>query len=201
MFMGFKKLENIDEAIIDAAIEVGAANATNRFSTKTLARKCGISEFVIYDHFKTKDNLLDVADHKIGDDFSEYLISKTKTCASNYALWNACFDFFLARPSYSLFAVHYGMVYPWSLAKSRDKEAAQNYIAAVAMEVLSGRPSLGTKHIYYLVGAAFVGQILGYATMVIQGQVMDTPEFRQIVSGISINGLKGIKAVPLSEKK
>jgi AcrR family transcriptional regulator len=71
--MSYRHLDNIDEKIINATIQIGSSNEANKLSTKEIAKACEISEFVIYDHFKSKDNLISITDHKIFEDSAAYV--------------------------------------------------------------------------------------------------------------------------------
>lgn len=60
--MGRNAILNADQKIIDAAIEVGGnSNANVLFSTTEIAEKAGVSEFVVFSRFGTKENLTEKA--------------------------------------------------------------------------------------------------------------------------------------------
>jgi AcrR family transcriptional regulator len=55
-------VDELGERIIEKTIELGAIRPANKdFSTKEIARLCGVSEFVIFDRFETKEGLVQAA--------------------------------------------------------------------------------------------------------------------------------------------
>jgi len=111
--MAYHDLGDIDSKIIEATIEVGGSNPSNHLSTSRIAKMCGVSEFVIYNHFATKENLVSIADHKV---FEETTKEADRLIVDNDddfdALWNGMVNFFLARPVYTAFEINYGHMFP-----------------------------------------------------------------------------------------
>jgi AcrR family transcriptional regulator len=63
-------MESLRDALVQATIKEGASNPSNkRFSTKTIAERCGVSEFTLFTLFKTKDVLVESALEEVRNDF------------------------------------------------------------------------------------------------------------------------------------
>jgi AcrR family transcriptional regulator len=56
------EVDELGKKLIEKTIELGAMRPANKdFSTKEIARLCGVSEFAIFDRFETKDGLVQAA--------------------------------------------------------------------------------------------------------------------------------------------
>jgi hypothetical protein len=63
-------MTDLEESLIIATINEGAENTANkRFSTKSIAANCGVSEFTLFSIFKTKENLVAVTNDYALQDF------------------------------------------------------------------------------------------------------------------------------------
>ena len=78
--MSYRKLDNIDEAIVKATITIGGSKKASRgFAIKEIAERCSVSEYVIFRHFTTNQTLMSIADKSVG----HLLASEAKTLRKN----------------------------------------------------------------------------------------------------------------------
>lgn len=59
--MARRTLIDIDNKIISAVYKIGASQGVHAITAQKVAKMCGISHFTIFEHFQTKENLLQVA--------------------------------------------------------------------------------------------------------------------------------------------
>jgi AcrR family transcriptional regulator len=132
--MSYRFLDNIDEKIIDATIKVGSENGANKLSTKEIAKVCDISEFVIYDHFKSKENLVSIADKKIAETIMDEALRILKINADLVSFYSSMVDFCLTKRDYTAFTINYGHIFPRT-AKPTDYDSfMSNVFLPVAKE-------------------------------------------------------------------
>ena len=107
--MSYRKLDNIDEAIVKATITIGGSKKASRgFAIKEIAERCSVSEYVIFRHFTTKQNLMAVADKSVG----HLLASEAKTLRKTSTDFDQFFfrylDWLLAHKELTFFSLNYG---------------------------------------------------------------------------------------------
>src|SRR5574344_1731660 len=107
--MAFRKLDNIDEKIIEATIALGASTQGGRgFATKDIAERCHISEYVIFKHFGNKQNLMIAADKMVMSALSQGAIALEKEHLDFFAFFNRYLDFLLSHKGLTFFALNFG---------------------------------------------------------------------------------------------
>ena len=105
-------IEGADEKIILATIEEGGNNPTNRFSTLKVAANCGVSEFLIYDHFKSKIALLNAADLYLSKLLFAYSEEAVKINDSFSDFFSDLMLFQVRHPSWNGFWLNYSSIFP-----------------------------------------------------------------------------------------
>ncbi|MFA6619506.1 MAG: TetR/AcrR family transcriptional regulator [Bacilli bacterium] len=177
--MSYRHLDNIDEKIIDATILVGSANGANKLSTKAIAKVCDISEFVIYDHFKSKEHLLSSADLKVSQAFNDAASVAYEANPDFIAFWNAMVDYSLANASYTSFSINYGYFFPRTSKPQDYDEFSQNIIYPFAKTILEKWGVYFNKEYLYSYNWMWlVRSVLTYAQFVIGKSLEDTAEIR-----------------------
>jgi hypothetical protein len=187
--MSYRHLDNIDEKIIDATILVGSTNGANKLSTKEIAKVCDISEFVIYDHFKSKEHLLSSADLKVSQAFNDAAILAAEAQADFFAFWNAMVDYSLANPSYTSFSINYGYIFPRTSKPQDYDEFLQNVLYPFAKAMLEKwGVHFDKEYLYSYNWMWLVRSVLTYAQFVIGKSLEDTPEIRNISCSLAHKG-------------
>lgn len=189
--MSFRHLDNIDEKIIEATIQIGSSNGANRLSTKEIAKACDISEFVIYDHFKSKDNLVSIADHKVFEEsaaYAEDLILNRHMKFEEF--WNNMVDFFIQRPNYTGWSINYGHIFPRP-QETADTDDFRIDITVEAKKCLS-HTSIKDDWEFCFVWMLLFRSVVCFAQLLINKELDDTPEIRHLSCGSSLNGIVGL---------
>lgn len=197
--MSRKPLPNVDEKLIAMAIQVGGVNNANvNISTKTLAAMVGISEFTLFQHFKTKEALIEAAVLSLGD---SYFVEIKKLSLlhlydfSGFTL--SVFDFFLAHRVETLFICNYSHA-----TNRRSEELAayyDTYLTFFKSHLDVFKPFFHSEDptTALLLGTTFIRRLLYDAQFVLSGLIQDSPAYRAaIVQGLDsgILSLMGVDA-------
>lgn len=145
--------ENIDQLIIATTLKECAHNPANRFSTRKIAKECGISEFAIFERFRTKRNLIAAVGDAVSQPFYVKVLESSKNCPHFFDFFTMMVDYLLSHPDDNAFALNYCPVFPGSKKRLTMKpiEKGQNKlcrgswssssISKINKPTLSGRAS------------------------------------------------------------
>lgn len=193
--MSYRFLDNIDEKIIDATIKVGSENGANKLSTKEIAKVCDISEFVIYDHFKSKENLVSIADKKIAEAVMGEALSTLKINADLVSFYSTMVDFCLAKKDYTAFTINYGHIFPRT-TKPADYDAFMNEVfmpsakEGVGLLSLSFPDDTSCLHLWLWL----FQNVIIYCQLVILGSLVDSKARRFEAGKLVASGLSSFLA-------
>jgi AcrR family transcriptional regulator len=187
--MGRKEIEGLDEKLIQATFEVAGNSPRGTFSTKEIGIRCGVSEFTVFDHFKSKENLIDVCNQRIYDDFHEAdleahrLYSKEPKKFFNYLL-----DRFLEKPAMVRFAGNYCLVFPREGSLDKYDDFYQMTIKRFAETDPIVKIADNTNEVAFIV--FLLQELLQDALFIISGEVKDTPENRSVMYKLVFEGVE-----------
>jgi hypothetical protein len=190
--MSYRHLDNIDEKIINATIQIGSSNEANKLSTKEIAKACEISEFVIYDHFKSKDNLISITNHKIFEDSAAYVEQLILVEHQPFEVyWNKMVDFFLQNQNYVGWSINYGHIFPRP-EKPADSDEFREDITAEARKCFSYL-NLKNDWEYYFFYMWMFRSFVFFAQFVLNGELQDTPETRSVSCHFYLVGIQNFE--------
>jgi AcrR family transcriptional regulator len=178
--MSFRRLDNIDEKIIAATIQVGSTNGANKLSTKEIAKACGISEFVIYDHFQTKDKLVSTVDRFVCEQINEECNAFNSKSKSFEEFWSHMLDYLILHADYNAFAINYSHIFP-RVEKYSDYE---DFVQSVIIPLVDKNPyflhtQIQNRERAALLYMAMMCSIINFAQFIINGTLKDSPELRK----------------------
>jgi hypothetical protein len=168
---------DIDTAILRATIKVAGLSEPNRFSTQEIADLCHISEYVIFDHFKTKDNLLAEADHVITKDYYDAIHESWNHVHSGREFFYCLIDFLLAHPDNNRFALNYCRVFPGA-DKPDDYGFFKENCLTLIEEVKSHCPEFIAPIDPFAAWCDFTRELVCYCQLLIDGKMADNPANR-----------------------
>jgi AcrR family transcriptional regulator len=186
-------LEGIDEKILATTIAYAATRTQGSFSTKEIADQCGISEFTIYQHFKTKKNLIQVACSRLEKAFLAEDEKAFKEHADDYqAFFDEILDFLLAHPLEIKFAANYSLVFP----REGQNEDYPDFMGRLSAGFVNLKPILGVQvnQQEYLTLVCFsVREMIQDALYILGGVLSDTPENRKTMARLTGYGIGSFK--------
>jgi AcrR family transcriptional regulator len=181
-------MESVRDALVLATIKEGASNPSNkRFSTKTIAERCGVSEFTLFSLFKTKDVLVEEALEKVRQEFVASARSSVRSSSDVASLVKALVYHAFAMPESTIFFANYGFWTGKIEADPAKKDALLKRDVAAAKEAfifLEDYPD----DIVYLVWN-YVWRQINYAVEeVYDGFVRDSRAYRDYVATLVSQG-------------
>jgi AcrR family transcriptional regulator len=179
--------EVVDYRILAVALHEAATHPANRFSTKEIAAKCGISESVIFDHFKTKEGLIAKVDEMISAPFHEAIIESAQKSKDFATFFSRMLDYQVNHPEATAFAVNYCLVFP-QFGRRSDFEDFRKNIEGLLDEIAPYFPSI-PKEDRFTLWTRFNRELLSYAQLIIDRKLADTPQNRALMASLLLHGL------------
>lgn len=182
-------LEGIDEKIIETTIAYAATRSQGSVSTKEIADLCGISEFTIFQHFKTKKNLIRSACSHLEKAFLEEDEKAFRAHPHDYqAFFDEILDFLLAHPDGVKFAANYSLVFP----REGMSEDYGDFMRRLNKGFSTMEPALGAEvnpQEYLTLVCFSIRETIQDALYLLSGALKDTPENRRIMARLTGAGL------------
>jgi AcrR family transcriptional regulator len=130
--MSYRDLPDIDHQILESVIEETSKSGIGKVSTRNIAAACHISDFTIFQHFNTKENLLASAYHYI----ENQVMAIFQHFAPGEDMKEAYFqmmDFLVDNPKYVNYLRAYESSLPFTYSNSVPKnphyvELAKSYV-------------------------------------------------------------------------
>jgi AcrR family transcriptional regulator len=176
----------IDEKIILTAIAVAGEGDANRFSTKEIASRLGISEFMIYDHFHDKDNLLNLCDERVAEDYYSSVLKWAPLSKDFLTFFNHVMDEHIQRKGFGAFAINYCRVFP-RYEKASDFAFFKANVEKTIKTVFPYFP-LSHEEDAFALWCYFTREFACYGQLLIEKRVDDTPENRKMMAELILDG-------------
>jgi AcrR family transcriptional regulator len=180
--------EKLEKRILDVTIEVCAHNEPGVFSTRLIAKKADTSEGTIFLHFRNKQNLIFAAERQMGTE----LIDASKEIAdkaSNFeGFYSGCVDFVLKHPDWVAFINTYSHVFPRPKDDYGEGSYVMRLLEAGEDSIRKYFPSVSAASLLRCVSFSY-RELFRYAQLVLNGDVVDSPRFRELESNLVLHGL------------
>jgi AcrR family transcriptional regulator len=179
-------MEEIDLKIIETAIAVAGESEANRFSTREIASRLGISEFMIYDHFHDKDNLLNLCDEKVASDYYDSVLKWAPLCQDFHDFFSHVMDEHIAYRTHGAFAINYCRVFP-RYEKASDFSVFKANVELTIDNVLRYFP-LAKREDAFALWCFFTREFTCDAQLFIDHRLPDTPANRYLMADLIYQG-------------
>jgi AcrR family transcriptional regulator len=189
--MSRRPIEGIDEKIILATIEVaGSTMEANRFSTKEIAAVAGCSEFVIYSHFLSKENLIAKTNSYALRKFTEFAQQAISSSKNIIETFLALLDKAVQMPKATDFIVNYSHIFPRAKlpADYDGYKANMNVLCAIFAKAYPFGDD-NTELTRFLLMTHFMREMAVDAKLIIHHEIKDTPEIRLMMAKNAVFGL------------
>lgn len=180
--------ENIDQLIIATTLKECAHNPANRFSTRKIAKECGISEFAIFERFRTKRNLIAAVGDAVSQPFYVKVLESSKNCPHFFDFFTMMVDYLLSHPDDNAFALNYCPVFP-RIEKAVDDEAYRKRTEQALQGLLVFFQHFEDKQAYFI-WTRFNRELLVDCQLIIDKKIVDTPANRLVLSNLIFHGLQ-----------
>lgn len=187
--MAYRKLDSIDEKIIQTVIELGAQVGVNGVTGRLIASKLGISTYLIFNHFKTKQNYLDEGAIYIDTPRMQETLTLTKEHLPLEEIWDYMIDDFILNKNETLYYISYTNTFGFDPTENNKRSETFIEIANSIFDI-RGDYTLSKK---LLLWDYITTMVMYYAEKIISGFIPNTKEKK--------DELKAIVFFGLSEKK
>src|SRR5574344_2248215 len=177
---GERRMNAIDEKIILTAIAVAGEGDANRFSTKEIAARLGSSEFMIYDHFHDKDNLLNLCDERVAADYYSSILKWAPVSKDFLTFFNHVMDDHIKRQGYGAFAINCCRVFP-RFEKASDFAYFKKNVESTISSVLAYFP-LAHEEDAFPLWCYFTREFTCDGQLLIEKRIEDTPKNRAMMA-------------------
>jgi AcrR family transcriptional regulator len=191
MPVSYHKLNHIDEKILKATIALGGTRTGKQgFSTREIAGRCSVSEYVIFKHYQTKENLLFNAEKEIGRILSDKAIEIAQSSSTLETFFTPYLEYLLSHRQTTYFALNFTsavpQVCPIALTQENKNENPFALDASNILPFFIKNPANPE-----LIWRFLLRNILHFASVLLDKSVEDIPATREqmlqlLEKGISI---------------
>jgi AcrR family transcriptional regulator len=115
-------MDDTETAILLATIEEGGSAFPSAFQTAKVAKRSGVSEYALYDRYKSKAALLNAADLYLSAFLFDYALKAAQADQDFNAFFTDLMLFQVRHPSWNGFWLNYSSIFPRvSLAKEETE--------------------------------------------------------------------------------
>jgi AcrR family transcriptional regulator len=188
--MSRKQIPQLEERLVLATIRLGGGNDANvNFSTKAIAQAIGVSEYAIFSHFKTKQDLIESALEKIALDEADHLHEFIETKNPSFKQFtDEVIRYFLSNHDRALFLINYSETMPQVLeddaAFARRKQRESYHT-----DLLSHFMDFPNEEAAFLLSDAYFRRVVLLSHYVLSGLAEDNEEYRRYIASEVIGGL------------
>ena len=186
--MSRRTLVDIDDRILDAVMEIGAAEGVSAISAQKVAKICGISHFTCFDHFGTRQNMIDQAKIAFENKYTKILMDNLNQYENIEDLWVAMLDELTKTPSGTVFYLNYNSLYGF---KPTPQNMNFGMFKGTLIKVLGEIPGF-TDEMYMLTWDYLFNQAFIYARYIIRGNVSNTPNHKNFIKDLVFRGVREI---------
>jgi len=179
-------MEEIDLKILEMTIEVAGESEPNRFSTREIAARLGISEFMVFNHFHDKDNLINLCDEKAASDYYDSVLKWAPLCSDFHDFFSHVMDEHIALRTHDAFAINYCRVFP-RYEKASDFAIFKANVELTIRSVIRYFPLAHPEDAFAL-WCFFTREFACDAQLFIDRRLPDTPKIRYLMADLIYEG-------------
>ena len=184
--MARRVLVDIDTQILNAVMEIGAAGGIASVTTQKVAKICGISHFTCFDHFGTKQNMLDKAAEVFENRYMEVLMSHMAKTTDIKELLLEMLEELRKDANGTLYFLNYVTYYSYMLTPQKNTNFT--LFKGTIAKTIGDIPGF-TDEMYMLTWDYIVTQVFLYAKYMIRHQIPDDEQTRLFVRDFVFKGI------------
>jgi Transcriptional regulator len=182
-------MNQLEEAVLLATIDEGGNNPVQKFSTIHIAAACGVSEFLIYEHFVSRQKLLVEADDYVAQHFRAQVLALTEKHLPYPELFSALLDYQLAHPSWNGFSLNYGHFFPRYGLDKAEEEHFHELVLETGRRLFQAYQFNLDDFGAYQVFCFFLRELFSFAQLLISKEIIDTPATRLNQANLVLLGM------------
>lgn len=183
--MTYRKLNRINDKIIEQTQLLGGKKGLAQISTKEIATACRISEYTIFQHFKTKKNLLYETALSFDRKAIEKVLFLLNNGSSNEAIWDNILDYFIKQKNGTLYYAQY--IAAIGLDASIDNPRSSEFLP-VGRKVLRNSENYSDQQIIFMWDYLLLA-LLYYAGKIIRNHMPNSEEYRSYIRSVVFKGV------------
>ena len=183
--MARRTLIDIDDCIINAVIKIGSEEGIKNITSNKVAKLCGISHFTCFEHFGTRQGMLDAAALKIENQFLYQLNELIQTENNILNVWNIILDEFIAKPNKPLYYWYYYKEIGCELTLNTERAT---FLLNFAKQVFPNS-NAKTDLEYMLLWDGMIEMMFYYTEKITKGLIPNTKEARDYITKIIFYGI------------
>ena len=183
--MARRNLVDIDNKIMDAVIKIGSEEGIKSITSKKVAAMCGISHFTCFEHFGTRQGMLDETTKVLEKQFLSDIEELIHTEKNIVDVWNVILDRFITRPNKPLYYYYYYKEMKGELTLNSPRG---QFLSNFSKKVFA-KSNATNDFEYLLLWDHIVEMMFYYAEKITKGLIPNTKEVREYISKIVFNGI------------
>ena len=186
--MARRLLVDIDNRILDAVCEIGSDEGMSAISTQKVAKMCGISHFTCFDHFGTKQNMLDRAAIRFENRYMGILMNHMSNTLDIEQLWLDMLEELTKNGTEFIYYLKYTSAFGF---KPTPQNINFELYKGALIKALGDIPGF-TDEMYMLTWDYLSTQCFLYARYIVKKQMPDTPENREFAKNLVFKGVNRV---------
>lgn len=186
--MARRTLIDIDNKILAAVTELGAKDGINAITAQKVAKMCDISHFTCFEHFGTKQNMLDQAAIAFENKYMQILMSLIGTGEKMEDLFVEMLDQLINDPYGTIYYLNYTATYGF---KPTPQNINFDMFKSALVKLLGEIPGY-TDEMYMLTWEYISSQCFTYARYIAREQMPNTPEYKQFIKNLVFSGVNKV---------
>lgn len=186
--MARRTLVDIDNKMLAATTELGANHGINAITAQKVAKMCDISHFTCFEHFGTKQNMLDQAAIAFENKYMQIVVGLVNEGGTVGDLFLKMLDELVADPHGTIYYLNYTAAFGF-------KPTPQNInfdIFKGTLIKLLGEIKGYNDFMYMLTWEYVSSQCFTYARYIIKGLMPNEPEFKHFVRDLIFTGVQKV---------
>ena len=183
--MARRNLVDIDRRILKAVHKIGSEEGIKGVTSKKVAALVGVSHFTCFEHFETRQGMLDAAARYIEKQYFEVLTNLIESHTEIHKIWDTVLETAIEWPDKSMYYLNYTREFSCEITLGTERvDYILNYAKLVFTNI-----SVTNDLEYLLLWDHVLYMIFYYAEKIIKGLIPNTPEVKEWIKGIVFNGV------------
>ncbi len=183
--MARRTLVDIDSKIIQAVIEIGGREGIKKVTSKNVANLCNISHFTCFEHFGTRQGMLDAAANHIQKKYLNQIYILFQQNIKPEEIWDTLLDLFIKDSNESMYYYNYHKETECELSLNNKRTVLLLDFSKFIFKDSNAQNDLE----YILLWDHVVEMAFYYAEKIIKNLIPNTKEYRNYIRKIVFNGV------------
>lgn len=186
--MSYRLLENIDQKLIDAIIEVGARDGVTKATIKRVSALCGVTHTVLLKRFGSTRGSWDAAAEYVDTRGMETMKTFFERSSDKREIWDLMLDYFLEKRNEALYYTSYINTVGFDPTENNARNVEYLHYAKIFL----GENCAFSDRKYLMLWDYITTMQFYYAEKIIHGYLTDDEATRAMIRDIVFKGIDNI---------